>query len=269
MIRKAFTLIELLVVIAIIAILAAILFPVFAQAKAAAKAAASVSNVKQSALAIVMYGSDYDDNFPLSTAWNTGNDQLSYGAGLAFATWAWTIQPYMKTHELFMDPLGPRNPTRATGQRNFDTYYTQYGYNSTYLSPDFGATGPGSQQGASQTSFGSPAETVMIASKWAQSENTSGSDWGTGFPGGFLAASHVEPPACYNIPMWCLAGWGSGGFFETELGLTQIAGSKTGGNSLRASNNVVVGSRRPSTSSATCTPSTSGRSASRSRAARA
>ena len=41
--------------------------------------------------------------------------------------------------------------------------------------------------------------------------------------------------------MWCLAGWGSGGFFETELGLTQIAGSKTGGNSLRASNNVVVG----------------------------
>lgn len=62
--RKAFTLIELLVVIAIIAILAAILFPVFAQAKQAAKKTASLSNVKQQGLAIVMYGGDSDDVFP-------------------------------------------------------------------------------------------------------------------------------------------------------------------------------------------------------------
>ena len=62
--KRAFTLIELLVVIAIIAILAAILFPVFAQAKAAAKKAASLSNVKQQGLAIVMYGGDTDDMMP-------------------------------------------------------------------------------------------------------------------------------------------------------------------------------------------------------------
>jgi prepilin-type N-terminal cleavage/methylation domain-containing protein/prepilin-type processing-associated H-X9-DG protein len=60
--NRAFTLIELLVVIAIIAILAAILFPVFAQAKAAAKAAVGVSNMKQIALAHLMYSNDYDDN---------------------------------------------------------------------------------------------------------------------------------------------------------------------------------------------------------------
>jgi prepilin-type N-terminal cleavage/methylation domain-containing protein len=62
--RRAFTLIELLVVIAIIAILAAILFPVFAQAKEAAKKTQCVSNTKQTALAAIMYATDYDDILP-------------------------------------------------------------------------------------------------------------------------------------------------------------------------------------------------------------
>lgn len=62
--RKAFTLIELLVVIAIIAILAAILFPVFAQAKEAAKKTTCVSDSKQTALAGIMYATDYDDVLP-------------------------------------------------------------------------------------------------------------------------------------------------------------------------------------------------------------
>jgi|CXWL01.1.fsa_nt_gi prepilin-type N-terminal cleavage/methylation domain-containing protein/prepilin-type processing-associated H-X9-DG protein len=61
MLRRAFTLIELLVVIAIIAILAAILFPVFAQAKESAKQTTCVSNTKQTALASLMYASDFDD----------------------------------------------------------------------------------------------------------------------------------------------------------------------------------------------------------------
>jgi len=58
---RAFTLIELLVVIAIIAILAAILFPVFAQAKASAKVSTATSQIKQLALALPMYSTDYDD----------------------------------------------------------------------------------------------------------------------------------------------------------------------------------------------------------------
>ncbi len=58
---RAFTLIELLVVIAIIAILAAILFPVFAQAKEAAKRTTCISNLKNVALATVLYITDYDE----------------------------------------------------------------------------------------------------------------------------------------------------------------------------------------------------------------
>ena len=65
--RKAFTLIELLVVIAIIAILAAILFPVFARAREKARQASCQSNLKEIALAWLMYAQDYDERTVLQT----------------------------------------------------------------------------------------------------------------------------------------------------------------------------------------------------------
>ncbi|MBC7289450.1 MAG: DUF1559 domain-containing protein, partial [Armatimonadetes bacterium] len=85
--RKGFTLIELLVVIAIIAILAAILFPVFARAREKARQASCMSNLKQLALAMLMYAQDYDENLPLSLTapgdwWND--------------TWKARISPYVK-----------------------------------------------------------------------------------------------------------------------------------------------------------------------------
>ena len=61
--RKGFTLIELLVVIAIIGILAAMVFPVFARARESARKAVCLSNVKNIALAINMYLSDYNGVF--------------------------------------------------------------------------------------------------------------------------------------------------------------------------------------------------------------
>ncbi len=58
--RTGFTLIELLVVIAIIGILAAMLFPVFARARESARKIQCLSNVKNLALAMNMYLTDYD-----------------------------------------------------------------------------------------------------------------------------------------------------------------------------------------------------------------
>lgn len=97
--NKAFTLIELLVVIAIIAILAAILFPVFAQAKEAAKKTASLSNIKQVGLGLIMYSSDVDDMSIRDTDW-------SFPSGPTYTpfTWSGWIQPYIKSEDLFKDP---------------------------------------------------------------------------------------------------------------------------------------------------------------------
>ncbi len=62
--RSGFTLIELLVVIAIIAILAAMLFPVFARARESARKIQCLSNVKNIAMAVQIYLTDYDRLWP-------------------------------------------------------------------------------------------------------------------------------------------------------------------------------------------------------------
>jgi prepilin-type N-terminal cleavage/methylation domain-containing protein/prepilin-type processing-associated H-X9-DG protein len=58
--RRGFTLIELLVVIAIIAILAAMLMPVLGSAERRAQQAGCLSNLKQMAMANILYAGDYN-----------------------------------------------------------------------------------------------------------------------------------------------------------------------------------------------------------------
>ena len=147
--KRGFTLIELLVVIAIIAILAAILFPVFAQAKRAAKGAVSRSNLKQVAIALQLYLSDYEDTFhkPYSPDLVTvPTFQFSGGWGLGASTiypldaWTWYYAPYLKTPGVYIDPNSPTkidfqkpgwgnyvNPYDAIGNPN--GYRGHYGYN--------------------------------------------------------------------------------------------------------------------------------------------
>jgi prepilin-type N-terminal cleavage/methylation domain-containing protein len=96
-VKSAFTLIELLVVIAIIAILAAILFPVFAQAKAAAKSIATVSNIKQVAVAGILY---YDSNDDVIHPHEFKDSSVTPAID---AGYYWYLKSYIKSKELVFD----------------------------------------------------------------------------------------------------------------------------------------------------------------------
>ncbi len=101
--RKAFTLIELLVVIAIVAILAAILFPVFAQAKAAAKTSVCLSNVRQIATGMTLYGNDNDGVAPIIRECN-GVGLPACVVGDRTLGWMDLLNPYVKNLNIFKDP---------------------------------------------------------------------------------------------------------------------------------------------------------------------
>jgi len=238
--RKAFTLIELLVVIAIIAILAAILFPVFAQAKVAAKAAASLSNVKQEGLAHIMYQGDYDDTVVKATNWNTGNDPLTFGAGLAFSTWAFMLNPYVKSGDLLQDPL-TSTATRFNSRVLTLTSYPGYGYNYVFLAP----YGPSALKQApiSATAPASPANTVMLANRGSYSDGD-GFFWGFDFSAYTtdtpLLNTTVEVPDCYTIPQFCADNWGVGGFADGVKAGNNAGGANSGGVAQRLNEGATV-----------------------------
>src|SRR5579862_1421030 len=152
--RRAFTLIELLVVIAIIAILAAILFPVFPQAKAAAKKSVALSNFKQITLASIIYQTDVDDHFPISSWSETfENYAQPYDTNSQLL-----LKPYMKNEQIHFDPMYPASvrsreypdssltdpdsfPVGSTQRQNEHDlnigYTSDWGINYDYLQPVF------------------------------------------------------------------------------------------------------------------------------------
>jgi prepilin-type N-terminal cleavage/methylation domain-containing protein/prepilin-type processing-associated H-X9-DG protein len=122
---RGFTLIELLVVIAIIAILAAILFPVFGRARESARRSSCLSNLKQLALATMMYGQDYDEVLPVGAT--QGNSLWNVVAGL---------EPYVKNRQIFYCPsiagLVPYDATLAPTDTNWAAGNIGYYYWSMY-----------------------------------------------------------------------------------------------------------------------------------------
>ncbi|MBI2300674.1 MAG: prepilin-type N-terminal cleavage/methylation domain-containing protein [Armatimonadetes bacterium] len=159
--RNGFTLIELLVVIAIIAILAAILFPVFAKAREKARQSACSSNLKQTALAVLQYASDYDQLYPTwpTRCWGQGDSPPIHQI----------INPYTKNAQLFECPSQLR-VAYFSGCFNAAWYAPLgYGFNEFIAHAGRGTNAAC----AKEVYWTTPAQTLM----WADSK--CGMIWGT------------------------------------------------------------------------------------------
>ena len=241
MLRKAFTLIELLVVIAIIAILAAILFPVFASAKAAAKGTASLSNVKQSSLAMIMYAGDADDLF-VPVGYPDPTAPIGWAPDF-IRTWGQLLVPYMKTADVLLDPLTSPDDYSWGPRAAVIGYYPQFGYAFEVLSP---IKGWGQPQPLSQTALGNVSNTVMIAAK-----GTAWLEYTPGWDQRSLDASFtIGAPHCgsngwttVNPASWCnfvAPGWRNSWGKDAQPGVKFEAGGNTGLVSMRRGGRGVI-----------------------------
>ncbi|MFQ6097060.1 MAG: DUF1559 domain-containing protein [Armatimonadota bacterium] len=145
--KDGFTLIELLVVIAIIAILAAILFPVFARAREKARQTSCLSNVRQLAMAVHMYVSDYEA-YPLHSHKEQGNPG-----------WRWMLMllPYVRNEAIYRCPSSHPGPVDLTSSSQ------TYGYNYQYLGNGRNPTGSGPALLVGDSEVRFPAQTIAIA----------------------------------------------------------------------------------------------------------
>ena len=74
--RRAFTLVELLVVIAVIALLAAMLLPALSKARQSGRRTACMSNLRQLSVALSIYASENEGDFPIANRTNRWPSQL-------------------------------------------------------------------------------------------------------------------------------------------------------------------------------------------------
>lgn len=96
-----FTLIELLVVIAIILTLVAISFPVFSRVRAKARQSQCASNMRQVAMAVMMYADDYDELLPYAR-------QSVHWTQKPWGQWYTTVEPYVRNRDVYRCPSVPQ-----------------------------------------------------------------------------------------------------------------------------------------------------------------
>jgi prepilin-type N-terminal cleavage/methylation domain-containing protein/prepilin-type processing-associated H-X9-DG protein len=159
--RRGFTLIELLVVMAILGILAGLLFPVFASAREMSRRVVCVSNLRQIAMAMLMYMQDNDGSYVQAMSadnlmrWHGGRSSQDE----PFDPKRGPLWTYYRTKELKTCP----SFAAEFGSQGFEEGTGGYGYNAQYVGGS-----PGDWQGgwmyvpAKEFMIRNPSKTVML-----------------------------------------------------------------------------------------------------------
>jgi prepilin-type N-terminal cleavage/methylation domain-containing protein len=131
--RRGFTLIELLIVITIILILVGILMPVIGKIREKARAAVCSNNLRQLALALIMYMQDNEGCLNMTsgeiTTWDANGAPINYKNFWYYLLYPDPVDPYrpkyVKTKEVFGCPSAlERAKVQST---NYRTYHMPLG----------------------------------------------------------------------------------------------------------------------------------------------
>ena len=130
-----FTVFETLIVVAVLVIMAAILLPMSPR-KNPARGAHCISLLKQLDLAMIMYSSDYTNQFPMEISTNCGGTHELVANGLV-APQILPLQIYLKGSTFYNVLVCPGDTTRAAAVPGAPLTDTNISY---FLNPDAQAT---------------------------------------------------------------------------------------------------------------------------------
>jgi prepilin-type N-terminal cleavage/methylation domain-containing protein/prepilin-type processing-associated H-X9-DG protein len=172
-----FTLIELLVVIAIIAVLVAILLPSLARARETARQTVCQSNLRQNAVAFIMYAQDYAESLPRwgAGAWGVALVQQStlpseLQSGFSICDWNGTLDRYVSYMDLSLPYEKNKKTWRCPSIPEIEYIVLghvrpHYGYNNMLSGSSRGKYSPtpgGIYKPATMSVVRWPSETVML-----------------------------------------------------------------------------------------------------------